>query len=196
MTGSIAARLPRSLPFLAVNVAALLFLVLFVVAPLAMGFRERSEQIADTREQLTRSLSLQRRNTSLSSPSSDLLLQGLEEGAVSAALQADLKAMVAAAGAHFLAVRSLDPVKLGDGRLVGARLELEGSIHAVRNVFRELESHVPVLLVSSAVFHAASAEQDAAIRAEIVVQGVMRNPAATPAARASDMADPESGRGG
>jgi hypothetical protein len=104
--------------------------------------------------------------------------------------------MVAAAGAHFLAVRSLDPVKLGDGKLVGARLELEGSIYAVRAVVRDLENRVPVLLVSSAVLHAVSAEQDAALRAEIVVQGVMQNPAVRPAAGTSDTPDAEPGRGG
>ena len=196
MTGSIAARLPRSLPFVAVNVAALLFLVLFVIVPLAMGFRERDEQITETREQLARFLSLQRRNANSSVQSSDLQLPGLEEGAVSAALQADLKSMVAAAGAHFLAVRSLDPVKLGDAKLVGARLELEGSIYAVRAIFRDLENHVPVLFVSSAVLHAASAEQDAAIRAQIVVQGVMQNAPVRPAAGTSDTSDTEPGRGG
>lgn len=194
MIDSIAARIPRRALFLALNAAAALVIILFVIVPLAAGFSERSDRIAEAKEQLGRILALQRSNGP-SPQQNEVLLQGSDEGAVSAALQADLKSTVAAAGARFLAVRSLEPVRLGDGKLVSVGLELEGSIYALREIFRGLENHVPALLIKSASLHAVSAEQDAAIHADIVVQGLMRNAAAEPATGTPVALDTEAGRG-
>src|SRR5262249_50833078 len=108
--------------------------------------------------------------------------------------QADLKSTVAAAGARFLAVRSLESIKAGDGKLVSVGLEFEGSIYAVREVFRGLQDHVPALLTRSASLHAVSAEPDATVHVEIVVQGLMRNAGAEVATSARDRSETEAGR--
>jgi hypothetical protein len=170
----------RSLVFIAANLVLALALLVLLIIPIATAYVERTDQIAEQRQQLARIRSLQQRSSPSGHPPADavgMLLPGADEGASSAALQSDLKMIVAAAGAQFVAVRGLDPTRLADASLVTAMVEVRGSIHAVRGVVRAIEDHKPALLINSTSLRGVSADQDGELHAEFTVQGVMQRAA-------------------
>lgn len=170
-------RFRRSLIFVGVNFLLALFALSFMIIPLASTYAERAEQIAEGREQLARIRSLQQQASASghsTASAASLLLPGPDEGSTSAALQSDLKTIVAAAGAHLVAVRGLDATRLADANLVTAIVEMRGSVFALRDAVLRIEDHKPALIIASATFRGVSAEQDSEVHAEFTVQGLMQ----------------------
>jgi hypothetical protein len=177
MIVSLLNRLRRSVMFICVNLVFAFFALSFLVVPLVSIYAERAERLAEGREQLTRIRSLQQRATVSGHSAADaatLLLPGNEEGSASAALQSDLKSIVAAAGAQFVTVRGLDSTRLADASIVTGNVEIKGSVHAIRDAVRGIEDHKPALMIESATFRGISAEQNGELHAEFTVQGLMQ----------------------
>jgi hypothetical protein len=176
MLRSITSKLRPSLMFIAVNLALALFVLSFLIIPLASVYLERADQIAESREQLARIRALQPALASghQQADAAAMMLPGTDEGATSAALQSDLKSIVAAAGAHFVAVRGMEPTRFADASLVTASIEIRGSVYAVRDAVRRIEDHKPALVIKSATLRGASADQDSELHADFTVQGLMQ----------------------
>jgi general secretion pathway protein M len=150
MLRSITSKLRPSLMFIAVNLALALFVLSFLIIPLASVYLERADQIAESREQLAR-------------------IRALQPALASGHQQAD-----AAAGAHFVAVRGMEPTRFADASLVTASIEIRGSVYAVRDAVRRIEDHKPALVIKSATLRSASADQDSELHADFTVQGLMQ----------------------
>ena len=107
-------KLTRGTPFLAFNAAAILFVALFILAPILSHFADRSEEISENAAQLARFQNLAhaaKRPTGNTGRSGDPFLPGSEERVASADLQASLKSMAANAGVNLLAIRGLQAVE-------------------------------------------------------------------------------------
>jgi hypothetical protein len=143
---------------LGVDAAAALLLFFVVVAPLRAFLGERAEAIVDRRATLARyeAVAMQEKAVRLyaqqvaESNAQGELLSGASEGVVNANLQALLKAAADRAGATVNSIRMLPAKTVNGASLVGARLDVSGSIEALHALLRSLESETPLLLVLTA----------------------------------------------
>ena len=179
-------RLPRGTLFLAFNASALLFLGLFVVAPLLGHFISRGEEISGNIIQLERFEKLAHHAKALmrSPQAGNPFLPGNEEQTVSADLQANLKAVATTTGVRFLGIRGLQDVQSQQLHLVVANLELEGPTSSVKNAIMAIENQMPFLFVASANLRSVADGDGELLRVELKVQGAMRG--TDPAAGAAE----------
>jgi len=178
MIAATRAKMPRGASFLAFNIAALLFIVVFVVAPVLGHFAGRSEEISESAAQLVHFRKIARSvssPTNTNSHSVDTFLPGTEERVVSADLQASLKSIASNAGVNLLGVRGLPASRYLQLQMVAINVELEGSLAALRDVIAAIENQTPFLFVTAASFRSVSEGEDGPIRAELKVQGAMRD---------------------
>jgi general secretion pathway protein M len=171
-------KLPRGVLFMAFNAFAGLFLLLFVVAPVVSHFASRSEDISENAAQLVHFQDLIRNAKALmkrTPQTGDPFLSGNEERVVSADLQATLKAIVTASGVRFLGIRAVEGRRSQPLRMVAASVELEGPLPAVRDVILAIENQMPFLFVTAASLRSAADGDESFIRAELRVQGAMRD---------------------
>lgn len=178
MIVAIPKRIPRGTPFLAFNILVMLFIVIFLLTPMFSHFASRSEEISESAAQLAHFRKLARSAsipTNRSSASEDPFLPGTEERVVSADLQAGLKGIAANAGVNLLGIRGLQGSRYQQLRMVAVSVELEGPLTAVRDMIVAIESQTPFLFVTSASFRSVSEGDDGPIRAELKVQGAMRD---------------------
>jgi general secretion pathway protein M len=180
MITSITGKKPRGALFLAFNISFLFLVVTFLLAPVLAHFSGRSEDIAENAAQLAHFRKIARSaNTPTNEPpqSGDPFLPGGEERIVSADLQANLKAISASAGVSLLGVRGLPGSRSQQLHVVAVSVELEGSLPAVRDMIVAIENQTPVLFVTAASFRSMTEGDDGPIRAELKVQGAMRDAA-------------------
>jgi len=177
MIGSVAIKLPRGALFLAFNLVALLFVVIFLLAPVLGHFASRGEDISENAAQLAHFRKIVRGASALTNRSSkgaDPFLPGSEERIVSADLQANLKTIATGAGVNLLGIRGLPGSRSQQIRMVAVSVEMEGSLSAVRDMIAAVESQTPFLFVTAASFRSIADGDDGPIRAELKVQGAMR----------------------
>jgi hypothetical protein len=173
--------MPRGAMFLAFNALVALFLALFVVTPIFAHFTSRGEDIAESAAQLAHFKNIAANTKSLmesSAQGGDPFLPGKEERVASADLQASLKAIAAGANVRFLGIHGLPPGRSQQLREVVVGIELEGSAVAIRGAVLAIESQMPLLFVTAAKLRSLSDGNDDLIRAELKVQGAMRERAA------------------
>lgn len=171
-------KMPRGTLFLAFNMAAVLFAVVFVVTPILSHFAGRSQDIADNAEQLAHFQSViaeAKTSAGKIQRTGDPFLPGNEERVVSADLQANLKSMAANAGVNLLGIRGLPGTRSQSLRFVVVSVELEGSLKAIRDIISAIENQTPLLFVSAASLRSVTDGEDGLLRAELKVQGAMRN---------------------
>ena len=176
-------KLARGTPFLAFNAAAILFVLIFLVAPILGHFAGRGEEISDNAAQLAHFQNLARaakKSAGSSARAGDPFLAGHEERVASADLQATLKSIAANAGVNLLAIRGLPGGRSQALHIIAVSVELEGPLKAIRDMIATIENQTPLLFVSTASFRLADG-QDGLIRAELRVQGAIRD-GAQPAA--------------
>jgi general secretion pathway protein M len=167
--------------FAAFNGVVFILVVALVLAPLLSHFSERSDEMAENAAQLAHfeSILRQAKATAGQSGSANAFLPASEERVVSADLQASIKTIANNAGVNLLGIRGLPSSRLAQLRMISVGVEMEGSMTAVRDMMRNIESQVPVLFVVSASLRgSAAAGDDGPIRAELTVQGAMRERAA------------------
>jgi hypothetical protein len=168
---------PRSAMFLAFNGLVALFLTFFVATPMLGHFTGRSEDIAQSAAQLAHFKNIAANASSMmKSPTraGDPFLAGNEERVASADLQASLKAIAAAANVRFLSANGVPPGRSQQMREVVVAVELEGTPATIRSAMLAIENHMPLLFVTAARLRSLSDGDDGLIRAELKVQGAMR----------------------
>ena len=170
-------KLARGTPFLVFNAAAFLFIVIFLLAPVMAHFVARGEDISDSAAQLAHFQNVMRaakKSAGSPSRSGDPFLPGSEERIASADLQASLKSMAANAGVNLLAIRGLQGGRSQPLHMIAVSVELEGPLQAVRDMILAIETQTPLLFVPSASFRGLAEGEDGPIRAELRVQGAIR----------------------
>jgi|EndMetStandDraft_5_1072996.scaffolds.fasta_scaffold29048_3 general secretion pathway protein M len=170
-------KLARGTPFLVFNAAAFLFIVIFLLAPVMAHFVARGEDISDSAAQLAHFQNVMRaakKSAGSPSRSGDPFLPGSEERVASADLQASLKSMAANAGVNLLAIRGLPGGRSQPLHMIAVSVELEGPLQAVRDMILAIETQTPLLFVPSASFRGLAEGEDGPIRAELRVQGAIR----------------------
>src|SRR5882757_5555250 len=175
--------MPRGALFLAFNAFAVVFLVLFVLAPVLAHFMSRGEDISENAAQLSHFQNVIRNARTLTknaAQAGDPFLPGSEERVVSADLQAGLKAIAATAGVRFLGIRGLQGTRSPQLRMVAVSVDLEGPLPAIRDVILAIENQKPFLFVTSASLRSVADGDDSLIRAELRVQGAMRDTGSPP----------------
>jgi general secretion pathway protein M len=175
----VAKRMPRGLRFWAFNVALVLFLGLFVVAPMLSHFSDLNDDISEGAAQLSHLQAIVRNARILMSKTPQAgnpFLAGREERLVSADLQANLTTITNAAGVRFLGIRAVQAGRLQQLPMVAVSLELEGPLASIRDVVQAIENQTPFLFVTSAVFRSVPDADENQIRAELTVQGAMKEP--------------------
>ena len=178
MIDMVASRMPRGALFLAFNTSVILFLVLFVVAPTWSHFSDRSEEISESAAQLShfRALSRSAKTMMSSAPQGgDPFLPGSEERVVSADLQASLKTLATESGVRLLGIRGLPSMPFQQLRMVAVDMELEGPAPSLRNLLSAIDNQMPFLFVTAASLRTVTDGDDGLIRAELKVQGAMRD---------------------
>jgi general secretion pathway protein M len=178
MIGLLRPRMPRRALFLAFNVFAAVFLALFVFAPVLTHFASRGEEISENAAQLSHFQTLAHNANALmkkAPQAGDPFLPGSEERVVSADLQASLKTIATAAGVRLLGIRGLQSSRAAQLRMVAVSVELEGSLASIRNVLLAIENQMPFLFVTTALLRSLADGDDGLIRAELKVQGGMRD---------------------
>ena len=176
----------RRLRFAALNATAAVVVVVLVIAPLASQVADQAEEITDRAELLTRLKMIAGEATRLRmnlGTADDPYLPGSEERLASADLQAALKTVAAEAGLRFLGVRGVTPSRPMGPRMVAVGLELEGPPAALRAALQKIETGRPMLFVTALVMRPAPGADEDTLRAEITVQGALRD-AGTHAAKA------------
>jgi general secretion pathway protein M len=171
-------KLARGTPFLAFNAAAILFVVVFLLAPIMAHFAGRAEDISDNAAQLAHFQNVTRaakKSAGSVGRSGDPFLPGSEERVASADLQASLKSMAANAGVNLLAIRGLQGGRSQPLHMIAVSVELEGPLKAIRDMIFTIENQTPLLFVPSASFRSLADGEDGPIRAELRVQGAIRN---------------------
>jgi hypothetical protein len=171
-------KLARGTPFLAFNAAAILFVVVFLLAPILAHFAGRGEEISDNAAHLAHFQNVTRaakKSAGSIGLSGDPFLPGNEERIASADLQASLKSMAANAGVNLLAIRGLQGGRSQPLHMIAVSVELEGPLKAIRDMIFTIESQTPLLFVSTASFRSLADGEDGPIRAELRVQGAVRD---------------------
>jgi general secretion pathway protein M len=171
-------KMPRGTLFVVFNVAAVLFAVMFLVAPILGHFATRGEDISENAEQLAHFQNVVRESKVASSGvrrAGDPFLPGSEERVVSADLQASLKSIAANAGVNLLGIRGLQSSRSQLLRIIAVNVEMEGSLKAVRDMILAIESQTPLLFVSAVSLRSVTDGEDGPIRAELKIQGAMRD---------------------
>lgn len=180
MISDLAARAPllRRLRFVFVNLAALALVIMLGIVPLVSAVVDGADEIAERIDLLARLRSIAGNAADLSKDAvktNDLYLSGGEERLASADLQASLKAVAGASGLRFLSVRAVAPGRQWEAHMVAVSLELEGSPDALRDAFNTIEAARPMLFVTALLLRPAPGAVDEMLRAELTVQGAMRD---------------------
>jgi general secretion pathway protein M len=78
------------------------------------------------------------------------LFEGASEGIVNANLQARLKASAENAGTSVRSIQALPVKTIRGAALIGARIEVSGTLKAVHTLVRAIEHETPLLVIASA----------------------------------------------
>lgn len=176
-------RVPRYALFVILNVAVFFVVVALFVAPLLSHFADRSEAISDNAAQLAHFQKVIR-DARVSARkvrrTGDPFLSGDEERVASADLQAALKSIAMNAGVGLRGIRGVSAARSQQLRMVAVNVEVEGSLQAVRDMIASIETQTPLLFVTAVSFRSVSDGEDGPIRAELRVQGAMRERSQSP----------------
>lgn len=170
-------RVPRYALFVALNVTVLFVVVTLCLAPLLSHFSDRNEAISDNAAQLAHFQKVIR-DAKVSAGkvrrTGDPFLSGDEERVASADLQASLKSLAMTAGVGLRGIRAIAGSRSQQLRMIAVSVEVEGPLKAVRDMIAAIETQTPLLFVTAATFRSVNDGEDGPIRAELKVQGAMR----------------------
>ena len=76
---------------------------------------------------------------------------------------------------NLIGIRGLQGGRSQQIHMVAVSVEMEGSLSAVRDAIAAIESQTPFLFVTAASFRSIADGEDGPIRAELKVQGAMRD---------------------
>jgi general secretion pathway protein M len=149
--------LRRSL-FVLVNAAALSGFLCVFVWPIQAFFADRDAQISQQRGILVRLTAITAQRATVAdlaaqsaSDGSAEFLQGGNDGVAAANLQTLVKGMVEPTGARLRSVRTLPTKPQDDMKFIGIQLEITGTIQAVYQAVRTIETAKPFLFIEEAL---------------------------------------------
>ena len=86
-----------------------------------------------------------------------------------------MKSIAANAGVNLLGIRGLQSSRSQLLRMIAVNVEMEGSLRAVRDMILAIENQTPLLFVSAVSLRSVADGEDGPIRAELKIQGAMRD---------------------
>ena len=144
--------------FALVNAAALSGFLCVFVWPIQAFFTDRDAQISQQRAILVRlnAIAAQRATVAdlaaqSASNGSAEFLQGGNDGVAAANLQTLVKGMVEPTGARLRSIRTLPTKPQEDMKFIGVQLEVTGTIQAVYQAVRTIETAKPFLFIEDAL---------------------------------------------
>jgi general secretion pathway protein M len=148
----------RRYAFVAGNLVALVLILFATAAPLRRYILDRADNLAQRRAILARYDGVVARAGAVEDYARSVaesnargeLIEGGAEGIVSANLQAHLRRLADGAGVTVRSLQTLPAKTLRGATLVGARVEVSGSMEAVHGLARAFDSDAPLLLVTAA----------------------------------------------
>jgi len=146
------------LTFLALNLAILALIVLGLLAPAWRMVEERMVAVAEKGEVLARYQQIAAAEGQASTYARQIrdrnvqggLIEGGNEGAASASLQARLQSAAESEGAVVRSLSALPSRALGQGQMIGARVEYAGTLAAVTRTIHKIEAGPALLVVTAA----------------------------------------------
>jgi hypothetical protein len=144
--------------FVLLNAAALGGLLCLISWPIQAFFADRDAQILQQRVILARlnAIAAQRMTVAdlaaqSASDGSAEFLQGGNDGVAAANLQTLVKGMVEPTGARLRSVRTLPTKPQEDMKFIGVQLEITGTIQAINQTVRTIETAKPFLFIEGAL---------------------------------------------
>jgi hypothetical protein len=144
--------------FALVNAAALCGFLCVFVWPIQAFFADRDAQLSQQRGILVHlnAIAAQRAIVAdlaaqSASDGSTEFLQGGNDGVAAATLQTLVKGMVESTGAKLRSVRSLPTKSQDDTKFIGVQLEITGTIQAIYQAVRTIETAKPFLFIEDAL---------------------------------------------
>jgi general secretion pathway protein M len=144
--------------FALVNAAALGGFLCVIVWPIQAFFADRDTQISQQRVILVRlnAIAAQRATVAdlaaqSATDGSAEFLQGGNDGVAAANLQTLVKGMVESTGAKLRSVRTLPTKPQDDTKFIGVQLEITGTIQAIYQAVRTIETAKPFLFIEDAL---------------------------------------------
>ncbi len=144
--------------FILANVAAVIGLWVAVIWPIQDFFASREAQLSERRAAFARfqAIAAQRSTVERLAAQSAAdarraeFLRGTNDGVAAANLQTMLKGMVAPTGARLRSIGALPAKPMEDMKLIGAQLEMTGTIKAIYQTVRTIETAKPFLFIVGA----------------------------------------------
>jgi Type II secretion system (T2SS), protein M subtype b len=175
--------------FIGVNLCSALAVYGVAIQPVIGLFSDQADRLTQARAALARYRAVASHEAAAqeaaaragAGPYAAVFLPGTSEGAISAGLQAGLKAIADRASAHVQSVRAIEPRVENGIRHVGAHLELTGPIGAIKAALDAIEGSVPYLFIDAVSMRMPAAPpgiivmQEPAIEAQIDVYGPVQH---------------------
>ena len=144
--------------FVSANVLAALVVYFLLVDPILRLVSDHEDDIAQRRATLARYEAVSRQESAVQAFAKQVadsntrgdLIDGASAGIVDANLQARLKALAEHANITVRSIQMLPIKTLRGASLVGARLDVSGSMEALHSLVRALEGESPLLLINAA----------------------------------------------
>jgi hypothetical protein len=168
------ALLLRRLRFIALNVGASCLLIGFVIVSFASHIAGMCEDISDSAEQLARLQQFKQATQQKHEQLDAAFFSASEERLASADLHALLKTLTQEGGLQLVGLRSVTPRQPIARRSIAVGLEVEGSPANLRDTLLKIEASRPILVVTGVTLRPSSPDADAALRAELIIQGALR----------------------
>lgn len=177
--------------FILANLAALIGFWVAVIWPIQVFFAGREAHISEQRAALARfqAIAAQRSTVErlVAQSAADghraEFLQGTDESVAAANLQTALKGMVVPTGARLRLVRALPAKPMQNMKFIGVQLEMTGTIKAIYQTVRTIETAKPFLFIVAAqlkptqrtVVLSALSRAEPTIDAQLDVVGAMQD---------------------
>ena len=166
MTFATLARRPltRRWIFVSSNLLAVVCVYFALIAPLIGVLGDREEDLAQRRTTLARYEAVSGQEAAVQAFAKQVaesnmrgeLIAGANSGIVDANLQARLKSLSEQVNVTVRSIQKLPPRSLHGVALVGARLDVSGTVGTLHALARALEGETPLLLVTSATLRGQS----------------------------------------
>lgn len=167
----------RRLRFVALNLAAVLLIIILVILPFTSHVASEYDEISESADQLAHLEALVGKTgvaRDNRAPVDGALFSAPEERLASADLHAMLKGFAQDGGLQVLGLRSITPRKPIAPRAIAVGLEVEGPPAGLRDMLQRIEAARPMLIATGLVLRPIAAGDNVPLRAELTIQGALR----------------------
>ena len=144
--------------FILANLAAIFLVFELLVSPVWSDLAARDAKISQQRQLLARLTAMAAQAPAVqklldqggATRDRPEFLRGPNQSVIAAELQSRLSGMVQSAGGHVRSIRALPPKTIDGLTLLGAQVELSGSLRSVQQTVYAIESSTPFLFIAAA----------------------------------------------